>query len=171
MAIAGYLEIPDIAGETKSSQHRDQIEIHGIAWMVERSTSGGSTHHSAAADVGPIVLDKFYDASSPHLALAAMNGRAFAEMRLHVETAASAHHDYLRITLRDCVVSGIELLAPVPGDEAPGLSARKRRMAAGPIRERVTIRFVIVGIVYTAAGAGGSAGAGHEIEWDISANA
>jgi type VI secretion system secreted protein Hcp len=173
MAIIGYLEIPDVQGEAKGSAHRGQIEIHGIAWIVQQAAAAtvGSGRRAGRSQAGPVTVYKFYDASSPYLALCAMNGRALPEVRLYFEAASDAHRDYLKVRLRNCLVSGYEMLAPEAAGEVPGRSARSRRADAERIRERLSFGFERIGIVYTGQAADGSAGDEHEIEYDVVAGA
>ncbi len=157
-----YLSLPDIRGESRRLDHEDEIAIHRLQWRVART--GGASHGAgprrSRAEIGPVVLDKFYDAASPHLALAAMQGRRFDTAVVSVRKATpEAEVDYLVITLTDVAVAGYEML-----DEYNDISEPIRL-----IPERVALSFERVAIRYVEEGEDHAAGAEHEIDFDIAA--
>ncbi len=160
----GYLKLPDIPGESRRDGHEGEIAIHRLSWQVARDAAAapGSGRRRARAEVGPLVLDKFYDAASPHLALAAMRGRSFAEAVLSVrKSTQGAEFDYLVITLSNVAVAGYEML-----DQYNDVSEPIRL-----IPERLVLTFERMTIRYVEETEDHAAGAEHEVEFDVSAGA
>ncbi len=158
--LLGYLKIPDIAGESMRAGHEGEIEVHRIRWSVAREARAtiGSGRVSARARVSPIHLDKWCDASSPYLALAAMQGRLFAEVIVAFRRdSGDAHVDYLTITLGNVAVSSYEMLDAYNEVDEPVVR----------LPERIGLAFERVEIRYLAQDADHSAGDAHEIAYDV----
>jgi type VI secretion system secreted protein Hcp len=165
MAYQGYLRLPDIRGESRRSGHEDEIEVHGVAWDVAQSPAGraGRGRTRARADVGPIVLWKRYDASSPYLVLAAMQGRAFDAARLALTGPGEATDPYLQITLENCLVAAYGIVAP------PEAELHGGRGDPLPPLERIALDFERIVVRYVERASDGTAGTEHEIAYDIAA--
>ncbi|CAN0586897.1 unnamed protein product, partial [Ectocarpus sp. 12 AP-2014] len=108
MALSGNILIPDIAGESRRADHEDEIDIMSIDWGMTQASNmqQGSGRTSSRATVNPIGISKIYDASSPYLSLACMQGKAFDEVVISFrQDSGEAHLDYLKITLTNVVIS------------------------------------------------------------------
>jgi len=162
MAITGFLKIPDIAGESKASGHEDEIEIHGVSWGAERGDGAavGAGRRRSKPEITDLTVLKFYDASSPYLAQAVMQGKSFDEMVFAVrKESGDAHLDYLTITMTNCIVTGYHM--ENGGTDDPLIQ----------ISEAVDIGFENINIKYTVQADDHSAGDEHEIEFDVVAGA
>lgn len=163
MPLTGYLKLPDIDGESKAADHEGEIDFHGINWSVAQKAKAarpGSGRARARAIVSPLEVQKFYDASSPYIALAAMQGKAFDEIELSVrQDSGDAHLDYLKITLTNCTLSAYAMYNDGIDDPLTEIS------------ERVGISFEKVKVLYTVQADDHSAGDEHEIEYDVAAGA
>lgn len=161
MPITGFLRIPDIAGESTAKRHEDEVDIHGIDWgaaQKAKSARPGSGRTRQRAIVSPLEVHKFYDASSPYLALAAMQGKSFDEIVLSIrKDSGDAHLDYLVIILTNCAISAYNMFNDGVDDPLTTIS------------ERVAITFEHVAIKYTVQADDHSAGDEHEIEYDVAA--
>ena len=160
MDLAGTLKLPDINGESKLKNHEDEIDFYGFSWqMLQRSSASlGSGLTSARAEVWPIRIDKWYDASSPYLALLAMNGKTMDEavMTLRKDSGDEAI-DYLQITMTNVIVSSYEVGETVAGE------GRLER-----VPERIGLSFEKVKVLYTMqVSEDGSGGDEHEVEYSI----
>ncbi len=158
MALTGYLLVPDVAGESQRSDHEDEIDVHAISWGISQGAAAqmGRGRSKARASVSTLTVSKYYDASSPYLALACMQGKSFDEIVLSVrKDSGEAHLDYLVITMTNVIVSDYTIL-PTPED---GLQ----------IEEGVGFAFENVKVLYTVQADDHSAGDEHEIEYDIAA--
>lgn len=161
MTMNGYLKIGDIAGESRRVQHEDEIDVHDVLWSMKNSGSSrsGKGRSRSRAKVSPLVVRKFTDAASPYLALACMQGKSIPEVVLAVEKGGGdggAHLDYLVITMTNVRFSKFEVLGVGDGDD-------------GMIEEELGLVFENVEIKYTVQADDHSAGAEHEISYDIAA--
>ena len=163
--LTAYLKLPDIEGESKLSDHEGEIDIHRVHWRIAQGSSAslGSGLTSARAEVWPIYLDKWCDASSPYLALVAMQGKTMEEgVLMFRKDSGDAYIDYLQITMTNLIISSYEMLNEYTFPEEPLLR----------IPERVGISFEKVKVLYTVqASEDGMAGDEHEVEYDIVAGA
>ncbi len=158
--LTGYMLIDDVPGESVRADHEDEIDVHSIDWIIQQGATAqvGSGRSLARAQVGAVKVNKFYDASSPYLALACMQGKDFPEVTIAVrKDSGEAHLDYLVIKMENVVVSGYEIL-PTPQDSLV-------------IEEHVSLTCEKISILYTVQAEDHSAGDEHEIEYDISAGA
>ena len=158
MPLTGYLRIPDIPGESKRAQHEDEIDIHDIRWSIEKRAAArvGRGRSRSRAKVGALLLSKFADASSVYLALACLQGKSFPDMTLAVrKDSGEAHLDYLTITMENVTISKYEVLGTGEGGQM--------------IEELLGLVFEEVSYRYVVQADGRSAGAEHEIEYDIAA--
>ena len=160
--ITGYLEIPDVPGESRRAEHEDQIDIHDVSWGVSRPSSaslgGGRTQSSA--HISDFTFSKYYDASSPYLSLAVMQGKSFDEIVFYArKDSGDAHIDYLKITMKKCVITNFSMSST--GSDA----------STQMIGETVSIACEELAICYTCQEDDHSAGDEHEIEYNITAQA
>lgn len=159
MALSGTMLIPDIAGESRRAEHEDEIDIMSIDWNMSQASNmqQGSGRTSSRATVNPVGITKIYDASSPYLALACMQGKAFDEIVISFrQDSGEAHLDYLKITLMNVVISSYSLNGSAMGEE---------------ISDSISLSFEKVKKIYTVQADDHSSGDEHEIEYDVSAGA
>lgn len=159
MPMTGYLKLPDIEGESRRADHEGEIDIMSIDWSMAQSANMqiGSGRTSSRASVQPIGITKIYDASSPYLALACMQGKAFDEVVISFrQDSGEAHLDYLVITLANVVISSYGLNGSAMGEE---------------ISDSFSLSFEKVKVLYTVQADDHSSGDEHEIEYDVAAGA
>ncbi len=157
MPMTGYMKLPDIEGESRRADHEGEIDIMSIDWGMSQASNMqiGSGRTSSRATVNPINITKIYDASSPYLALACMQGKAFDEVVISFrQDSGEAHLDYLVITLTNVVISSYSLSGSAMGEE---------------ITDALSLAFEIVNVKYTMQADDHSSGDEHEIEYDVSA--
>ncbi|WP_299851584.1 type VI secretion system tube protein Hcp [uncultured Roseovarius sp.] len=160
MPIKGFLTIPNIPGESKDANHPDAIDVHGLEWGVTRKVKGARAGRpKGRAMVSPLEVHKFYDAASPYLALAVMQGKAFDQivLKVHHATSGRSHLDYLKITMTNCTLKTYHMFNDGQDDPLEVIS------------ERVEISFENIGILYIETDGNNNAGTEHEIEFDITA--
>jgi type VI secretion system secreted protein Hcp len=156
MPLAAFLKLPDIDGESKSAEHEDEIDLYDIAWQVtqEPETQIGSGRARARAVISPLYVYKWYDAASPYIALAAMQGKTIDEAVITLrKDSGDAHLDYLRITLTNALVSHYEILGEFEESHTPN--------------ERVGLAFERIKVLYIVQAEDHSEGDEHEIEYDL----
>lgn len=158
MPLTGYLKVPDIDGESLRAEHEDEIDVHAIQWGIAQAASPqvGRGRSQSRAQVAAMSMNKFYDASSPYLALACMQGKSFDEIVLTIrKDSGEAHLDYLIVTMTNCAISSYAIVS----------TADESQM----IEETIDIVCEKINIKYTIQEDDHSAGAEHEIEYDIAA--
>ena len=159
MAFSGYIKIPDIDGESKQAEHEGEIDCWGVSWGAAQSSSAavGSGRTRGRSVVQDFNFSKWYDAASPYLALACMQGKSFDEIIFMVrKDSGDAHLDYLQVTLTNCVVTSYQMSGSGPnvGDN-------------DMIAENVTISAEKIKVLYVVQADDHSAGDEHEIEYDV----
>jgi type VI secretion system secreted protein Hcp len=149
--------IPDIGGESRRADHEGEIDITSIDWSMSQASNmqQGSGRTSSRAMINPVGITKVYDASSPYLSLACMQGKAFDEIVISFrQDSGEAHLDYLKITLTNVVISSYSLNGSAMGEE---------------ISDAISFSFEKVKVLYTIQADDHSSGDEHEIEYDVSA--
>lgn len=160
MTFRGFLSIPDIAGESRSADHEDEINIHGLQWKIEQDTAKatGRGRRQSRATVGNFIVTKFTDAASPYLALACLQGKSIPEITIALrKDSGEAHLDYLIITMKNCQIASFDMDGGAPN----GTDDR--------ITESVALSFEQITKTYTIQADDHSAGDEHEITFDIAA--
>jgi type VI secretion system secreted protein Hcp len=157
MNLTGYLKIPDIDGESKAAEHEDEIDIFDIQWEIERETATlmGRGRLRGRVEAGPVLVRKWYDASSPYLAQAVANGRAFDEIVIQLrKDSGDAHLDYLTLTLEDCRITGYRM------GGAEGVAVIEEEVEI--VYDKITVKYIVQAEDH-------SAGDEHEVEIDPNA--
>lgn len=161
MPLTGYLKIPDIAGESLRVDHEEEIDIFDIQWLIEQAAAPqvGRGRSRSRAQVGSLHFRKFYDASSPYLALACMQAKSFDEVVCTVrKDSGEAHLDYLTITMTNVIISSYDMIG------IGELRGEEIEEKCGFACESIKIKYVIQADDH-------SAGDEHEIEYDMGAGA
>lgn len=154
MAFSGYLKIDDIKGESKRSDHEDEIVVSSFSWGVARNAfrNSGGQRESGLAQVQSLSITKDLDAASPYLALACMTAKNLGEVVLALrKDAGDAHSDYLTVTMRNALVESYQTSGSDAGNPVDSL----------------TISFDWISFKYVADADDLTAGDEHEIEYDI----
>lgn len=160
--LTGYLEVPDVPGESRRAEHEDQIDIHDVSWGVSRPASAalGSGRTQSSAHISDFTFSKYFDASSTYLALATMQGKSFEEIVFYArKDSGDAHLDYLKVTLTNCVLTNFSM------------SSSSSDASTQLIKETISIAAEKINVVYTVQADDHSAGDEHEIEYDVAAQA
>lgn len=159
MAFTGYMKIDDIKGESKRADHEDEIDFHGIKWGAAQTSSAatGSGRTRGRAVISDVTIEKYYDASSPYLALACMQGKSFPLITLAVrKDSGEAHLDYLVIELEDVIISSYQMLGSGPKDSDDDM-----------IIETVSLSCEKIDVKYTVQADDHSAGDEHQIAYHV----
>lgn len=159
--LTAYMKIPDVPGESQRAEHEEEIDIHDVQWIIEQASVAqvGRGRSQSRAQVDALKCKKYYDASSPYLALACMQAKSFDEIILSVrKDSGEAHLDYLVITMTNVIISSYHVIGA--GDNGGQM-----------IEEMFGLSFEEVNINYTVQADDHSAGDEHEVEFDIAAGA
>ncbi|TCM86466.1 Hcp family type VI secretion system effector [Rhodovulum steppense] len=158
MTLNAYMKVPDIDGESKSADHEKEIDLYDLHWLMQQESHAqvGSGRTRGRAQINPLMVRKWYDASSPYLALACMQGKSFPEVVIMVrKDSGDAHLDYLQITLTNTTISKYEIVGEYENTKAIS-------ELVGLAAEKVKVKYIIQADDH-------SAGDEHEIEYDIAA--
>ena len=167
MAFTGYVNIPDIGGESQRADHEGEIDITDIMWHIEQAATAqtGRGRARSRAEVSSLYCKKTYDASSPYIALAAMQAKSFKDVVVTVRRdSGDAHLDYLTITMTNTIISKYEITGTGRITDSEGVEREGQEL-----QEHIGFAFENINIKYVVQEDDHSAGDEHEIEFDIAA--
>jgi len=156
MPVNMFLKLDNIKGESIDNKHKDEIDVLAWSWgmqtAVSATTSGGA---AGKVNVQDISITKHIDKATPGLMLACCGGQHFKEGLLTVRKAGETPLEYLKITMKEVVVSSISM----------GGSATEERLA-----ETIKLNFAQFRTQYIPQKPDGSGDALVEMGWDIAHN-
>jgi type VI secretion system secreted protein Hcp len=158
MAVDMFLKIDDIKGESLDKKHKDSITVLSWSWGLSQS---GSTHISSGGGSGKVnvqdlTFTHYVDKSSPNLIKSCCNGKHFKQALLTVRKAGEHPLEYIKITLKDIIVSSL----------TTGGSGGEDRLT-----ENVTLNFGQFSLEYTPQTSSGAGDAAIPVAWNIQSNA
>lgn len=157
MAVDMFLKLGDVKGESRDNDHKDETDVLAWSWGMSQS---GTTHMGAGGGAGKVSVQdlsitKFVDKGSPALIISCCNGKHYDEGVLTVRKAGETALEYLKITMKEVLVSSI----------STGGSGGEDRLT-----ENVTLNFAEFKVEYTPQKADGSGDAAIEAGWKIAEN-
>ena len=153
MAIDNFLKLDGIEGEATHRDHRNEIELLSWSWGMTNPTTGASTGGGSGAGrpkAQSLLVVHRYDKASPLLLRFAASGRHIVSAVLSARRAGAGSRDFLKITLKEVFVSGLQM-----ADNGEG-----------PV-EQVTLDFTEIGFAYTPQTARGNAGTPVTTSWNL----
>lgn len=158
MAVDMFLKIDDVKGESRDSKHKEEVDVLAWSWGMSQS---GTTHAGPGGGAGKVSvqdlsLTKYVDKSSPVLMMAACNGKHYKEALLTVRKAGETPLEYLKITMKEVIVSAV----------STGGSGGEDRLT-----ENVTLNFAEFKVEYKPQKADGTGDAAVEAAFHIAENA
>lgn len=155
MAIDMFLKISDIKGESTDARHKDEIDVLAWSWgMSNPGTPAGGGGGAGKVSVQGISITKYCDAATAPLIMACCSGKRYKEAMLTVRKAAKTPLEYLKISLKDVLIT-----SQSTGSEG-----------VGNITENITLNFAEFKLDYVTQKPDGSAGATHAAGWNIVKN-
>lgn len=158
MATDMFLKIDGIKGESMDDKCKDQIDVLSFSWGAHQQSSMGAGGGGGAgkASVNDLSVTHMVDKASPNLLLALMGGKHIKEALLTVRKAGETPLDYLKITMKDLIISSLQHGGSNGGD---GLT------------EVINLSFSEFKVEYQPQGKDGKASGGAiTAGWDIKAN-
>ncbi|ACQ80332.1 type VI secretion system effector, Hcp1 family [Beutenbergia cavernae DSM 12333] len=147
MAIAGFLKVPDVPGESHVEGHEDEIEVHSISFAMAAPVDVGSLARRGRVKFEPLTLGKRYDRSSPYLKKALYDNMLWDAVVLSLVRAVEGETSaYVVVRLADASVAAYTL----EDAEAPDR-----------LEEQVTLVYRSIRFTYDGA---------HEVEFDAVPN-
>lgn len=157
MAVDMFLKLDDIKGESRDDKHKDEIDVLAWSWGLSQSgtmhTGGGGG--AGKVSVQDLTLTKYVDKASPNLIMAACSGKHHKEAVLTIRKAGEKPLEYIKITLKEVLVSSIDT----------GGSGGEDRLT-----ENVRLNFAEFKVEYTPQKSDGSGEAAVEAAWHIAKN-
>jgi len=157
MAVDITLKCTGVEGESKIAKHEGEIDVLGWSWGASNSgtmhTGGGGG--AGKVNVQDLSVTKYVDMATTNLLMACCNGKHFDEMVLTVRKAGEAALDYLKITMKTCLITSFQT----------GGSGGEDRLT-----ENITITFKTVDVEYVPQKEDGSGGAAKRCGWDVARN-
>jgi type VI secretion system secreted protein Hcp len=104
---------------------------------------------------------KWYDASSPYIALACMQGKGFDEIVFMArKDSGDAHLDYLTVTMKNCIITSYAMSQAHGESDTDDMINETLSFSC----EKICVKYVVQADDH-------SAGNEHEIEYDVAAGA
>jgi len=115
-----FLKLDGIQGESTDDKHKNEIDLLTFSFGA---TQPGSAGHGGGSGVGKVqvhdmTMTKYMDKSSPKLFEACAKGTHTAQAVLTCRKAGGTQQEYLKITLKEVIVSSIKNNAS-GGDSLP----------------------------------------------------
>jgi type VI secretion system secreted protein Hcp len=157
MAVDMFIKIGDLKGESVDDKHKEEIDVLAWSWGMSQS---GTTHLGTGAGAGKVNVQdvsfpQYVDKSSPNLMQYCCNGKHFAEALLTVRKAGETPLEYLKLTLKDLMITAV----------STGGSGGEDRLT-----ENVTLNFSQFKVEYTPQKKDGTGDAAVTIGWDVAKN-
>ncbi len=108
-----FVKIEGITGESQDAMHPGEIQVADWTWKMSQQSSmmSGSGGGAAKATVEDLVFFHQIDRASPNLMSHCLTGKHVPKVVLTMRKAGGLPVDFLRITMRDVVVTGVEMSA------------------------------------------------------------
>ncbi len=161
MAIAGYIHIDDVPGESMISPDDKNIDVLGVEWEVQQAASAmtGSGRSRGRPTISEMSFLKLCDAASPYIALAAMQGKSFPEVKLvALKSSGTELLPYLTVKMTNCMFSRYKMHI-----DQEDLFKNERN----DILEKIGISFEKIDILYVVQAEDHSQGDEHQVEFDL----
>jgi type VI secretion system secreted protein Hcp len=157
MAVDMFLKLDDVKGESRDDKHKDEIDVLAWSWGMSQS---GTTHMGGGGGAGKVnvqdlSITKYLDKASPNLMLGSCTGKHYKEALLTVRKAGEKPLEYLKITMKEVLVSSI----------STGGSGGEDRLT-----ESISLNFAEFKVEYTPQKQDGSGDAVIEAVWNIAKN-
>ena len=153
MATTTFIKFDGIDGESTNTDHPAEIEVLSWNWGLSVATvvSGGG----GGASVGRVSPKDIhfihrYDKASPMLMRMAATGRRIASAVLSARKAGAGQKDFLKITLKDILVTSINA-----GDDGNGPT------------EEIAVSYGDIQFSYKPQTASGALGGAVEVDWNV----
>lgn len=157
MAVDMFLKLTNIKGESADDTHKDEIDVLAWSWGMSQS---GTTHIATGGGAGKvnvqdISVTKWVDSSSATLAQFCCKGSHIDEGNLVVRKAGDKPLEYLKLDMKDMIVSSI----------STGGSGGEDRLT-----ENISLNFSEFKLTYTPQEDTGAAGTAIDFGFDIAKN-
>lgn len=162
-----YLRVAGVTGEAKDVRHQGWIDIQTFQWQLRQPTEAGVGGGGGSGRLVVRDLEVFarMDKAMPTLMTLGAEGKRLDTVSLVVCKAGSEQDEYLKIILKNVILSAIEMTRHPGGDGVEGSA-----VAMGDIG--VVYRFSpsLVEVNYHEQDENGSPGPQVTFNWDVKGN-
>jgi type VI secretion system secreted protein Hcp len=157
MAVDMFIKVGDIKGESTDDKHKGEIDVLSWSWGATQSGTSGIGGGAGAGKVQlqDLTITHYLDKSTTALFKHCCDGTHIDQVVLTVRKAGGTALEYLKVTCKDVIVTGI----------TTGGSGGQDRLT-----ENVTFNFAKIKIEYTPQTAKGAGEASVTQGWDQAAN-
>lgn len=108
-----FIKIDGISGESADKIHRGEIDVASWHWKMSQQSSvmSGSGGGAGKATVNDLEFIHQIDRASPNLMRYCLTGRHIPKAVLTARKAGGLPFEFLKITMGDVVISGVEPIA------------------------------------------------------------
>jgi type VI secretion system secreted protein Hcp len=153
MAESMWIKMPDVKGEATDAEHKDEIDIDSYSWgMVHPIDSSGTGQSIGESRASELVVSKSICKATPNLMKFCLNAKSFPEVLLTCRKRGENPIDYLKITMKNAVVSSVQ-----NNGSGEGVA----------VNESVSFAFTAVKVEYTPQKEDGTPDASVSVEWDF----
>jgi type VI secretion system secreted protein Hcp len=123
MSSDSHFKFDGVDGESTHKDHKGEIEVLSWSWGVQQhsATSGGGSG-KGKAQPGDMSFMHLYDKASPVLAKHCVAGKHFATAVLTARKAGEGQKDFLKITLKEVLITSVQPSGSSGGDLAESVS-------------------------------------------------
>ncbi|MER2472343.1 MULTISPECIES: Hcp family type VI secretion system effector [Photorhabdus] len=165
-----YLDIKDVSGECKDSNHPNGIDVHTFEWKLSQpvETGSGGGGGSGRAKVHSLVVYARMDKAMPTLMQKLAQGVHLPEIKLTMRKAGGEQQEFTTITLGSVLLDSIELVDF--NRDIPHLTEGSAAIMPGTIGVKYSFSPNIAKVVYKEQDNEGKSGADVEFNWDTQKN-
>lgn len=109
MSVDMYIKIDGIAGESKDSEHKGEIDVLAWSWGISQS---GNTHLGGGSGAGKasfqdLSVTSYYDKATPLLMNHCSSGKHIKEATLVVRKAGGKQEEFINYKMSDIIVTSV----------------------------------------------------------------
>jgi len=157
MAGSMWLKIPGCEGEATDDGHQKEIDIQSYSFGMSHPVSfRGSGLSGGETTVQDLVVTKIVDKSSPNLMKFCLNAKSLDEVLLTARKRGESPIDYIKIKLKNALVSSVSQGGSSGGDGHP--------------METVAFAFEAIEKEYTPQGSDGKPQGAVSLKWNVKQN-
>lgn len=118
MAVAMYMKIESVNGESKDATHKDWTDIKSFSWGATQpgSMSTGGGGGTGKASFNDLYVRTRIDRAAPAVLRHCATGKHLNKVELSICKAGGEQIEYSRITLEDVLVTSVQYSGAQDGD-------------------------------------------------------
>jgi type VI secretion system secreted protein Hcp len=123
MSSDSHIKFDGVDGEATHKDHKGEIEVLSWSWGVQQHSSlAGGGSGKGKAEPGSLSFVHLYDKASPVLAKHCVSGKHFATMALTARKAGEGQKDFLKVTLKEVLITSVQPGGSSGGDVTEAVS-------------------------------------------------